>query len=87
MTESHELEIEPLKGICILDEGFLTLQIGDDDDDRPRYEIAMSDLQMPSDILRFVAHLSEKSWMTGEQFRQFVRVASSAQGNPLYPED
>ncbi|MET3817291.1 hypothetical protein [Pantoea sp. UYEF8] len=44
------------------------------------YDVAISDCNTPEKILSWVMHLSEKTWVTKDIIRQFIRVSAQASG-------
>lgn len=52
---------------------------------RNPYEISLSDLQTPLHILRWVYHLSGKTWVTSQQIHAFIEVATKHTAITLNP--
>ncbi|CDG99822.1 hypothetical protein [Xenorhabdus bovienii] len=73
VVEDRLKKIEELKNtIRVTDKYFIFYFNGMD-----QYEIAISDCDTPEKLIPWIFHLTEKSWMSVDLLRHFIRVASN----------
>lgn len=70
MTTPEEALFAPAKVVVV--DGLLTIN------EFYPYQIDMSRLRNKDDLLAWVMHLTEKTWMTHELMREFIYVAAGA---------
>ena len=50
-----------------------------------RYPIAADRIASPESVMRWIEHLSGKTWVTKQHIREFVRICSDHLGTSLHP--
>ena len=74
---------EPLVPFVRMHEG--VIQVIDRGRSGMIYEIAADRVYSPEYVMRWIEHLSGKTWVTNQHIREFVRVCSDYLGTSLHP--
>jgi hypothetical protein len=48
------------------------------------YDVDLDRIKTPANLLNWVAHLAEKTWMSGESIRRFIQALAEIKGFNIY---
>lgn len=78
LAERVKQDLVKESALCQVADGHISL--ADYPGDTPNYDIALDRCNTPEKVLGWVYHLSEKTWITSDHIRAFIKMACREHG-------